>query len=318
MVAAVPLARVVRSGLEESVHLGHVAVCDADGRLVAAAGDPDRLVFARSWMKPLQAAVSLAAIGDERSPTIASRRDVRLAQRRARAPRALVRALLSGPEARPSPCCGALPAFPSRTEDAIRAAAQTRRVFHNCSGKHAGMLLACVGAGWDTETYPAAATRSQREILRAVRRATGVDDPGHRHRRVRCAGARRAASRDRDPVRAARPAGAAGWPRADGRPGDRRDAGRALSWSAGPAGSTPADARRSGHRVEGGRRGVVCAAVLDEGLGVALKVADGGYRAAGPALVEVLAQLDAHRRGGAGRLSSGRATAGARRRAARG
>ena len=64
--AAVPLVRVVRSGLEESVHLGHVAVCDANGRLVASAGDPKQPVFARSCMKPLQAAVCLAAIGDVR------------------------------------------------------------------------------------------------------------------------------------------------------------------------------------------------------------------------------------------------------------
>ena len=48
--AAVPLVRVVRSGLEESVHLGHIAVCDANGRLVASAGDPKQPVFARSCM----------------------------------------------------------------------------------------------------------------------------------------------------------------------------------------------------------------------------------------------------------------------------
>ena len=64
MGAAAPLVRVVRSGLEESIHLGHVAVCDTDGRLVASAGDPRRKVFARSSMKPVQAAVSLAAIGE--------------------------------------------------------------------------------------------------------------------------------------------------------------------------------------------------------------------------------------------------------------
>ncbi|MEX0984986.1 MAG: asparaginase, partial [Actinomycetota bacterium] len=65
MSAAAPLARVVRSGLEESRHLGHVAVCDADGRLLAFVGDADSVVFVRSCMKPVQAAVSLAAIGEE-------------------------------------------------------------------------------------------------------------------------------------------------------------------------------------------------------------------------------------------------------------
>ena len=59
----VPLVRVVRSGLEESVHVGDVAVCDSDGRLIAAMGDPDRLVFARSSMKPIQASVSFGRIG---------------------------------------------------------------------------------------------------------------------------------------------------------------------------------------------------------------------------------------------------------------
>ncbi|MGH2540717.1 MAG: asparaginase, partial [Actinomycetota bacterium] len=63
MPSPVPLVRVVRSGLEESVHVGHVAVCDSDGRLIAATGDPDRLVFARSSMKPIQASVSLGRIG---------------------------------------------------------------------------------------------------------------------------------------------------------------------------------------------------------------------------------------------------------------
>src|SRR5437773_576516 len=56
----VPLVRVIRSGLEESVHAGDVAVVDPDGRLVAFAGEPDRLLFARSCMKPLQATVSLS------------------------------------------------------------------------------------------------------------------------------------------------------------------------------------------------------------------------------------------------------------------
>src|SRR3712207_3542802 len=65
MTAPVPLIRVVRSGLEESVHLGDVAVCDADGRVVAVVGDPDRTVYARSSMKPLQAAVSLSRIGGD-------------------------------------------------------------------------------------------------------------------------------------------------------------------------------------------------------------------------------------------------------------
>src|SRR6266536_5792670 len=56
----IPLARVIRSGLEESVHVGDVAVADSAGTLVAFAGEPDRVIYARSCMKPLQATVSLS------------------------------------------------------------------------------------------------------------------------------------------------------------------------------------------------------------------------------------------------------------------
>jgi len=57
---SVPLVRVVRSGLVESSHAGDVALVDHEGGLVASAGDPDRVLFARSSMKPLQATVSLS------------------------------------------------------------------------------------------------------------------------------------------------------------------------------------------------------------------------------------------------------------------
>jgi L-asparaginase II len=43
--------------------------------------------------------------------------------------------------------------------------------------------------------------------------------------------------------------------------------------------------------VKVGAEGLVCAAVLGEGTGVAVKVSDGTARAAGPALIEALRQL---------------------------
>jgi L-asparaginase II len=43
--------------------------------------------------------------------------------------------------------------------------------------------------------------------------------------------------------------------------------------------------------VKEGAEALNCAAAFDAGLGVAVKVADGGYRAAGPALIAVLDQL---------------------------
>ncbi len=44
---------------------------------------------------------------------------------------------------------------------------------------------------------------------------------------------------------------------------------------------------------KGGAEALHCAALLDRGIGVAVKVADGGERASGPALVRALALLGA-------------------------
>jgi L-asparaginase II len=45
--------------------------------------------------------------------------------------------------------------------------------------------------------------------------------------------------------------------------------------------------------VKSGAEGLACAAVPKAGLGVAVKVADGGERASGPALIRVLALIGA-------------------------
>jgi L-asparaginase II len=44
--------------------------------------------------------------------------------------------------------------------------------------------------------------------------------------------------------------------------------------------------------VKAGAEGMICAALVDRGLGVALKVRDGASRAVGPALIKLLAALD--------------------------
>ena len=49
------LVEVERSGTVESQHRGHVVVVDQSGAVVAHLGDPDRVVYPRSAVKPLQA-----------------------------------------------------------------------------------------------------------------------------------------------------------------------------------------------------------------------------------------------------------------------
>ncbi|HVH53114.1 MAG TPA: asparaginase, partial [Actinomycetota bacterium] len=162
MASGTVLARVLRSGLEESVHLGHVAVCDVDGHLVAWAGDPHRLVFARSTMKPVQAAVSLGAIGDGLGDDLVA---VMCASHNGEpvhvaAVRRLLRAAGLGLSALRNP-----PGWPLDPRSMARAG-RPRRVLHNCSGKHAGMVAGCERRGWDLEGYRSAAHPLQRRVYR--------------------------------------------------------------------------------------------------------------------------------------------------------
>jgi L-asparaginase II len=300
MPSAVPLVRVVRSGLEESVHLGHVAVCDADGRLVAAAGDPNRLVFARSSMKPLQAAVSIrripAALADDLIAVACGSHNaepdhVRVVRRLLRAGGA-TESMLRCPEA-----------FPSRTEDAIRAG-KARRVFYNCSGKHAAMLAACIGEGWPVETYLEPRHPLQREILRTVRRGTGVDAPaiGIDGCGVPVHGVPLFAMATLF-ARLARPDRLGGLEPTASR---AVAAMRAHPFLVAGTGRSDTQLMASVPRIVSkvGAEALHCAAVLDEGFGVAVKIADGGDRAAGSALVRVLSQIGAIGEEELGRLSS--------------
>jgi L-asparaginase II len=139
------VAEVIRSGFVESRHHGSVAVLDAAGAVVASVGDIEAPVFPRSSNKPLQAAGMLRAgftpagaaelalvAASHRGEsfhvdgTRAMLRRVELAETRLRCPAVT-------PIGDP---CG-----------------EFSRASNNCSGKHAGMLLTCVAAGWPIDGY---------------------------------------------------------------------------------------------------------------------------------------------------------------------
>jgi L-asparaginase II len=287
MGAPAPLVRVVRSGVEESVHRGHVAVCDADGRLLGWAGDPDQVVFVRSCLKPFQSAVAQTAFGpDEHLPerliaiTCASHNGEAVHLRAVRD--LLARAGLTAEDLQTPPD------YPSDPR-AMARSKERRPEFHNCSGKHAGMLLACVRAGWPTETYRDRSHPLQRRVLAAVRAASGVarptigvdgcgvPTPALPLRAVATMYARLAVP-DGDLAPFLRQAVAAMRARPYLVGGRNRD-------------DTAVMAATVDLVMKEGAEALDCAAALDAGVGVAVKVADGGYRAAGPATIAVLRTL---------------------------
>jgi L-asparaginase II len=290
MPTAAPLVRVIRSGLEESVHAGHVAVCDEEGRLLGGIGDPHHPLFARSSMKPLQAAVSLGRMGDEVpaqdlvAVMCASHNGEPVHVR-------TVQALLkAGGIAENRLGCPA--DLPMRTED--RKQAERRRpIYHNCSGKHAGMLVASHWADLELASYLQPTHPLQREITRAVERATGIDRPalgvdgcGVPVHGLPLSGLATLFARLVRPEHLGPLAETAEIAVSAMRAQPYLVAGRDRS-------DTAIMSEVPDVVCKVGAEALHCAGIASSGIGVAVKIADGGDRAAAPALLRSLELLGA-------------------------
>lgn len=152
----VTIADVFRGQVVESRHYGAVAVADADGALVAAAGDPDLVTYPRSSLKPFQA-LPLIESGAADAFGLSDRQlALACASHRAEPFQVeLVRAWLQQLDLDPEAlACG--PDYPRGVADRDRLVAAGEaptRVYHNCSGKHSGMLTRCLHANWSVEGY---------------------------------------------------------------------------------------------------------------------------------------------------------------------
>lgn len=143
----------------ESRHRAHAAAVE-DGRLVGAAGDPGLVAFLRSCAKPIQALPLARARPDLSAEELA----VACASHQAEpAQLAAVRRLLARAGASEEDLeCG------------FQEGRPRRRLYHNCSGKHAGFLLCCRERGWPLAGYRRADHPLQQEVLAELAAAAGV------------------------------------------------------------------------------------------------------------------------------------------------
>jgi L-asparaginase II len=281
------LVDVTRDGVVESVHRGHLAVCDPDGTVVAGLGTPEIEVYVRSAAKPFQALASLEKIdaagvelGTE-AVAIMCASHVAGDEHQIEAAHLLALAdldedALGCPAALPDDGAALLPGEgPSR-------------LAYNCSGKHGGFLLAEVCAGRDPAGYldPAGPLQTRvRERLAAVAGATptgpGVDGCGAPAWRLPLSALARAFARL---IEGATPELAR-----------VRDAMTARPDLVGGLGTvdTSLMLADAGVVAKRGAEAVLAAGALtDRGpVGVAVKISDGGARATGPVVGAVLEAL---------------------------
>ena len=170
------LAAATRNGHVERSHWGSVAVTDAQGSLLAWAGDPHVYAFSRSTIKPFQAIPFVRDHGPSHFGFSAS--EVALlcgSHSGEEAHVAAVSSMLSkiGLSERDLRCGVHLPI--QYGEDNLPPAGSCFDQRHNnCSGKHTGFLGYCCMHGHDHTDYVADGHPLQQDIVREIERLSGL------------------------------------------------------------------------------------------------------------------------------------------------
>ena len=165
------VATVERGGLSTSWHHGAAAVVTPEGRLVARVGSETVETYLRSAAKPFQALPLVEAEGVERWSL--SKADLALicsSHQGTPAHTTRVEALLSRADLPVSELrCGAHWPFDVESCRRLRAAGLEPSSLHNnCSGKHAGLLLACRILGDPLDSYLDPDHPLERRILESL------------------------------------------------------------------------------------------------------------------------------------------------------
>lgn len=296
------LVEVWRGDTIESFHRGALAIVDADGGLLASLGDIDRPIYPRSAVKALQA-LPLVASGAADKFHLPDEALAMACASHGGEPdhiRCVAATLAAAGLDTSALECGAhWPAHDESTRAMVRANASINALHNNCSGKHAGFLcMGCLLEHVDDRRnflrgYTQAAHPVMRVVTSALQAATGFDPAlapcaidgcsiptfGIALRYLALGFARfgTGAGLSAEYAQAARRL--------------RRAVAHKPFYVAGTGRFDTRVMERFGERVfcKVGAEGVYCASFPGRGLGIALKVDDGGYsRAAEVAMAAVI------------------------------
>ncbi len=292
------LIEVFRGSAVESRHRGAFVVVDASGKIAWAAGDPEMPVYPRSAAKPLQALPLMETGAADRFALTDKELALACASHKGEPLHiAAIEAWLArlGLGASCLECGIQAPRTAEAFERVIRARTPLSAAYHNCSGKHAGFLTACMACGDRISGYIEPGHPAQKRVTKALSEMTGCDLTRVPMARDGCGipvyltplkGLALGMARLADPSRL---------------PEARAQASRRLlnAMAAEPfyvngTGGFTAEvmmAAPESVRAKGGAEGVYAAALPTLGLGVALKIGDGAARAAECAMAHILMRL---------------------------
>lgn len=292
------LVEVIRNGLTESIHFGSVAVVNREGQLIGYFGDPDQICYFRSSGKPLILLSHLRKKINERFGLTLQELAIMASSHSGGTKH--VQTLMGIAEKlnvkESDITCGIREPYGLNEKFELYGTGQKPSQWHNnCSGKHLGNIAACKAMGWSIENYSDFNHPLQQDILETISEFCscpkekvhiGVDGCGVpvfgvplknmalAYARIFDTGFLNGKYKDEqkllyDAVKM-HPDMIAGDGRLD------TELNRATSGE---------------HFGKMGADGIFCVHIHSKGLGISVKVQDGGVRAVDPVVIETLKQL---------------------------
>ncbi|HUR69349.1 MAG TPA: asparaginase [Candidatus Thermoplasmatota archaeon] len=166
---------IVRGDVVESVHRVHVVVVDGAGSVVHEAGDASFVTYLRSAAKPFQA-VPLVTSGAADAFGLTKQELALCCGSHSGEPlhvETAARMLEKGGVSAALLQCGTHAPRSKLAKDALKGG-RTTPLHHNCSGKHAGMMLLQKHLGGDPADYWQRDSAAQQAILRSVAEVAGM------------------------------------------------------------------------------------------------------------------------------------------------
>lgn len=293
------LVEVIRGELVESFHRGDLAVVDHTGRLLYSVGDPrEKVTFIRSSSKPVQAIPILTSGAADRYQFTDCELAVFCASHNAEMIHVdTVLGILEkiGLTAAALQCGSHLPLGKDAAKELLQSGQEPTEVHCNCSGKHSGMLALAQHMGWDHSNYLSVDHPVQQAMRQSMATFAGMEPEeivigvdgcgvpvfGLPVYNMALAWARLTKPESLDAANG--------------------DAARRITQAMTACPQLVAGTARlctglmthlNGRLVaKSGAEGVYCVGILEQGIGIAVKMEDGNGRGNGPAIIETLRQM---------------------------
>lgn len=157
-----------RGEILECIHRGHICCVGEEGEVKYSIGDPEFIAYLRSSAKPIQA-IPIVKRGLDKKYNFTNKEITVLAGSH-RAESFHVEAIEGimdkvGIGEEELICLPTYPLSAAAKETVIRSNKPMRRIYHNCSGKHMGILTLCKSLGYETKNYWDINNPAQQEIL---------------------------------------------------------------------------------------------------------------------------------------------------------